>query len=182
MVLAVIAVGLAVLAGPKLLGRASPPMAAPAHLAEAPRPVAPISQWTYAEQEDALRGQKIRYAILLSSNAERINSGPYDTIMKLIVRSTGHRQEVIFQVFGSDALFSCNMYANQNIPVRFDGNSINNFRCATSDDGDATVLYIDDDDRFIKQLKITRKLIVELPFVAGGRKQFGFGTQGFATF
>ncbi|MFW2082272.1 hypothetical protein ACNPQK_15000 [Acinetobacter guillouiae] len=142
----------------------------------------PTSNWNYNQKNDDMRGIITKFASISSDNRVQFdfpyNGGSYldITLRKRATEPT----EIMFTI--NDGQYSCDTISESCFAsVKFDDGHIQNIELSATTDYSGDVLFISNDydvDTFIKSLKKSKKLIIELPFYQEGKKQFSFTVSG----
>lgn len=145
-------------------------------------PPKPTYNWNYEQRTDEMRGTKTKFASISSDNRVQFdfpyNGGSYldITLRKRATEPT----EIMFTI--NDGQYSCDTISDSCFAsVKFDDGDIHNVELSSTTDYSGDVLFISNDydvDTFIKLLKKSKKLIIELPFYQEGKKQFSFTVSG----
>ncbi|OTG78500.1 hypothetical protein B9T31_17590 [Acinetobacter sp. ANC 4558] len=141
-------------------------------------PAKPISNWSYNQKTDEMRGTKTKFASISSDNQVQFdfpyNGGSYLDIT--LRKRSAEPTEIMFTI--NDGQYSCDTISDSCFAsVKFDNGDIHNIELSSTTDYSSDVLFISHDydvDTFIKSLKKSKKLIIELPFYQEGKKQFSF--------
>lgn len=141
-------------------------------------PIKPASNWSYNQKTDEMRGTKTKFAFISSDNRVQFdfpyNGGSYLDIT--LRKRSAEPTEIMFTI--SDGQYSCDTISDSCFTsVKFDDGNIHNIELSSTTDYSSDVLFISNDydvDAFIKSLKKSKKLIIELPFYQEGKKQFSF--------
>lgn len=136
-----------------------------------------IENWSYSEQEDEMSGNKMYFATTRSTNRLDFefpyNGGSY---FDLIIRNMGKGNEVILKV--SKGQFMTSISSSENVRVKFDDGELGNYSFNSAADGSSDVIFLNNSDWFIKQLKKANKLKIEAPFFNEGRQVIKFDVEG----
>ncbi|HEY3778616.1 MAG TPA: hypothetical protein VGL35_11220 [Rhizomicrobium sp.] len=136
----------------------------------------PVRKWTYRDQSDELRGITWHFATLESDNTLNF-SFPYgESTGSIVLRRHGKSVDVMLQMTGGQ--FVCNSFNDDTVTVKFDNGPIRHFGCAESADGDTKTIFLMRTSRFIKGLKGSSRVRIEVDFFQAGLQQLTFNTTG----
>jgi hypothetical protein len=133
--------------------------------------------WTYYVDQDAMRGSKTNYSEIESNNLLYF-SPPYEGGGRgtLTIRRTNGGSDILLRI--SKGQFICNPFSNNEISAKFDEGGIQHFHCATSSDGDTSVVFVTPERRFLSELKRSSRLVIEVTFFQEGMRQLTFNIRG----
>jgi hypothetical protein len=132
--------------------------------------------WDYRTSSDKMRGTSSSFASITSENSVDF-AFPYaggSTADLTLRRRPSDGLNVMLQV--TRGQFQCFMECH--IAVKFDNGKVATFSATGPEDGTSTVLFIQNEQRFLKSLQGAKHLIIEAPFYNAGRKQFEFNVAG----
>lgn len=137
-----------------------------------------LDNWSYDSSTDELRGRKIHTATVTSENSASF-SFPYQGQNYLRIQVRKHPEwgtDVILIMDKGQIL--CHSYSEPcRGMVSFDG-KVQKFSFNEAADNSSNVVFVSNANSFIKKLKGSSKLIIELPFYQEGNSQFKFETKG----
>ncbi|WP_141919077.1 hypothetical protein [Zymomonas mobilis] len=124
-----------------------------------------------------MRGTISHFASITSINNVDF-SFPYGTSYAhiMIRRRPQDGLNILFSVDSGQIL--CNSFSRTFFSVKFDNKPIQKFSCSSSADGESNVSFIESANSFLKQIKNSKKMIIEAPFYESGNQQFTFETAG----
>ena len=137
-----------------------------------------FAKWEYSDSEDKMRGTKVKYAELESLNLVPLDF-PYKpgTRLSILIRKkSGAKDEVILRV--DKGQIPCSSYSGCKISAKIDENPVQNYSGAGSDSGRNDVIFVEASAKFLKALKASKKVIVEVQLYQSGRQQFQFDSAG----
>lgn len=146
--------------------------AAPTATATPTRP----ATWRYLEEADKIRGGKRQMALIDSDEKLSFNS-PYGggSTATLGVRKT--------PAYGSDVTisvdrgqFKCSSFNNDQVSVRFDDRPIEKYICHEPSDGRLDVIFLTPFSKFLRNIKLSKKVIIEVEFFQNGVRQIEFNS------
>lgn len=136
------------------------------------------SNWTYSEDEDKLTSKKTYYAS--TEATELLNFDfPYDggTTATLYVRTKSGLTDVFVKF--SKAQLIIDSYDGSNFRVRFDKKPASTYMFTGASDHSSDITFLQNSTRFIKNLKASKKVIIELEFYKEGFRAIEFNVEGF---
>jgi RNA polymerase subunit RPABC4/transcription elongation factor Spt4 len=137
----------------------------------------PLSRWTYDTSRDEVRNAEIKTANLLSDNQIQL-SAPYDGGTKaqiLIRRHPEYGVDVMIKASPSQII--CDSYDGCSIDINIDGKT-QKLRMLKPADYDSELLFVSNGPSLVRKLKVSKKVVLELPFYSNGNGQFQFTTLG----
>jgi hypothetical protein len=145
--------------------------------AETPTPSTPTSKWTYSTTQDQM-GRKQSSAIIVSSNTLEFHF-PYqgDQNSTLMIRKSSQFGTSVM-VMIERGQFLCG-FQGCTANVRFDSGPIQRFSASGPSDHSTTVLFLNNEARFISQLRKARIVRIEPTFYHEGMQTLEFDTDGF---
>lgn len=155
----------------------APPGKAPEEPAAAATPKAAEreSEWDYSTEKDEMRGTETRYAQVKATNTIDLDFPYGEQRGSILVRQSPK--------FGFDILagvpsgqIMCNSYANSHISVKFDDGPIQRFGCTDASDGTNNMIFIQGAKGFLRQLKKSKRAVIEAEFFQNGMQQMTFNT------
>jgi len=143
---------------------------------QAPEP--PRPKWQYQSEKDEMRGVTNRWASLTSEDAVSLEF-PYGggSTLRIVVRSMPKRsaQDIILNL--SKGQLDCG-FDGCRVPVKFDDNAIINYSANRARGGDNDSIFIQEKSGFLKRLKASKSVMVEVPIWKHGPTQFRFSSAG----
>ena len=137
----------------------------------------PGSQWSYSTDQDRM-GRKLSFAEVTSTNTLAFGF-PYQGSQHgsiLIRKSPQSGTNVMFRI--ERGQFICGI-ESCTINVRFDDGPIQKFSATEPSDHGTTTLFIDNETRFLSQLRKAKILRLEATFYQEGRQGLEFDVEGF---
>jgi hypothetical protein len=129
------------------------------------------SEWKYSNRTDEMTGDKSYLAQITS-----IPSTNYGIISKMCIRFSKNGNEVIFGIDG--ALINSGVNGLP-ISVKFDDGKIEKFQGTGSSTNEFKIIFIEPSSKFIKELKTSKKLLIQVEIYNKGNEVFHFNTDGF---
>lgn len=137
------------------------------------------SRWVYREKKDEMRESLIQHAT--TRTVTPLSVGGIQLYPKLDIRkisnSSSHPEISIMLSIDLGSIM-CDDNRGDEISVKFDNSPIQKFACSRTTSGEDNVIFLLSEDEFFQKLKNSQKLIVELPLLQLGMKQFTFDTAG----
>lgn len=136
-----------------------------------------IEAWSYNESNDSISNGVIKTAEIISSDKIELNF-PYTGGTKGIITIRKHPR------WGTDVMISISNgqmlcgYRNCEVTVSFDNAKSKIFSAIEPADHSNKMVFIKDAKGFIKQLKGSKKTLVEIAFYQNGSYAFEFNTAG----
>jgi len=126
-----------------------------------------------------MSGQVTRVAALLSETEHQLGF-PYNGGTHGILRVAKHpRNGLTVTVRIDKGQITCHSFTRCRILVRFDDRPPIHFRGVEPSDGSADVVFLEPEAKFLKELKKSTRVAVELPFFQEGMRIFHFDTTNF---
>lgn len=151
---------------------------APAPAASAPtEPAEPPSEWQYSENRDEMRGSSERFASVTSENELHFGFPYGDTRARLELRQSA-RFGFDIMVSVESGQFTCYSFSGGRIAVKFDDGPIRNYGCNRPSDGSTEIIFIENQQQFLSQLRRARRVVIEAEFFREGRQQLIFNVAG----
>lgn len=139
-----------------------------------PQPV--VHSWEYSELKDSMADGLVKTASIRSNNFTELrqpySGGTFGTIT--IRKHPRWGTDVIFLINKGQLLCS---YSDCKINVRFDDNKPKSYQANEPDDHNSETLFIRDHADFIKNIKKSKKVIIEATFYQNGAIGFEFNTE-----
>lgn len=80
----------------------------------------------------------------------------------------------------SKGQFNCPSYDGCHINVKFDDQKIEKYKTLKPNNGSSDVIYLEDPEKFLQDIKKHKQLIIEADFYQSGPQQFKFNLNGYA--
>lgn len=144
---------------------------------ENPTPPVTPSKWRYGQDQDEMRNQATYYAVLESNNTVDFDF-PYSGGSSLSIQL---RQD---PKYGKDVIFSISKgqipcFSGCRASIKFDNGRIQTFNFTGAENGHADIIFLSNNVAgFVKQLRSSKTMMVEVEFYNEGRRQFQFDTSG----
>jgi hypothetical protein len=135
-----------------------------------------LFRWKYNTQEDAMTGKETRTALLVSEDRHELGF-PYQGGTISIFRLVQHPRNGLNVIVGIDnGQFVCHSFMNCKILVRFDERPPIKFRGIEPASHDSKTIFLEPEKKFLKELKSSTRMVIELPFYNEGNRLFHFNT------
>lgn len=160
----------------KLTPAASSAPSAPIVVAKEPvPPPKPATAWEYSTAKDEMRGTEKFYAVLKSSNQVELDF-PYQggSTLTLAVRKYGKDPTDVL-LFIDKGQVTCHM-DGCDLAVKFDDEPVSSVHAHEATGGSTNAMFLDYPTTFIKKMKSSKHLIIEVPVYQAGDKQFKLET------
>ncbi len=136
-------------------------------------------QWSYESSPEGMSGKEVRTASVISTNT--INLGfPYGGPQHAVLRFRRHPR------WGNDVIFSieqgqilCSTYGDCKVQVRFDDEKLLRYKGNPPEDNSSESVFIPAFGTFMKKLKNTKVVKVEVSIYQAGNQVFEFDVSGF---
>lgn len=138
-----------------------------------------MKRWQYSDSEDEMTGKKTHVARVLSQESHELGF-PYQggTWANLTVRNhPRHGTDVLVGINAGQ--LHCNAFSGCKILVRFDNGEPMKFSASPPADYSHKALFVSPAARFIKALRGSNTMRMELPFFQQGTRMFTFQTSEF---
>lgn len=132
-----------------------------------------INSWEYSEYVDDISGKPYKTAYVVSNNVHELDF-PYEgeTNASLIIRDQPkYGKEILFRV--NQGQMTC-QYDNCYINIRFDDGPVIKNNVGQPSDNSATVYFLSNYKKIIKNIKTSKKMFVEVVFYNQGSRTFDF--------
>jgi hypothetical protein len=133
--------------------------------------------WNYRESKDAMAGKPVRTAEVLSANQVNFDF-PYQGAQRARLQLRAHPR------FGNDAIlyidkgqFTCNTQ-DCSVQVRFDEGGTNEYSMSEPDDNSSNILFFSNYDRFLANVRRSKRVRIEAGFFQEGNRVFEFHVDG----
>lgn len=141
---------------------------------EAPEPA--LFQWRYETVTDEISGKTIRGAMLISETTYNFDF-PYHGGTFCGLRIAEHpRGGLTVTLNVNKGQFTCRSFTNCRIEVRFDDRPPIKFRGVEPASYDTKTIFLQPEKEFLKELKNSSSMVIELPFYREGNRIFRFNT------
>ena len=143
--------------------------------------VEPIAEkkanWSLSEITDKMTSVKKYYAVCKSTNTIEFQF-PYQggSYFTLTVRNSGKGNEVVINV--SKGQFMPSLNSEESVKVKFDDGKPIDYTYLSASDGSSDVIFLNNENNFIKKLKVSKKLMIETTFFNEGSKIMEFDING----
>jgi len=134
------------------------------------------SDWVYSESKDEMR-DKVRHAATLMSEKELSSTPDSAMSLEVILLSDDAGVSDKAGLNLSKAQYSCKTDEQCDVKIRFDNGKIETLYISTTDPNNI-LLLIDEPRAFVEKLRLSKRVIVELPVRGRGRSQFKFFPDG----
>lgn len=130
--------------------------------------------WTYENRVEAA-GESVTHRASLTSPTRLEFGFPYagGSTVRLGLRE--RNGDALVSLHVTNGAFN-RSFQEGSVRIRFDGRSPVTYRYAPAQNGSATVIFLDQPDAIIRQLKSSRTAVVNLDFYNQGNRQFTFNT------
>lgn len=133
--------------------------------------------WVYDSSKDEMRNQETKLACI-DANDSLYFSFPYDggvTATLCLRKSPKFGNDVYLQI--TKGQFICG-YGGCTINVKFSDSALQKFSAGEASDNSTNIIFIQNFNRFVSQLKKSKKTILEAEFYQEGVHQITFNTEG----
>jgi len=139
--------------------------------------IAPSTGWTYSENEDKMTSKKTYHASIDAKELLHFDA-PYDggCAAVLFVRKMAEETDVFVQF--SKAQLIIDSYDGSNFRVRFDDKPSSTYTFVSASDHSSDVAFLKNTSKFLKNLKNSKKVIIEMEFYQQGTRAIEFDTEG----
>ncbi len=135
-----------------------------------------VDNWQYQIDEDKMRGVKKLFAMIESTNTLQLGFPYNDSKMAIMIRKNNKETDVLISVKGQ---IVCHSYSERcYLDVKADDNKIVKYDFNEAAHGTSKTVFIEKEKEFIKMLKNSKKLIIEVPLFNHGRAQYDFDVSG----
>lgn len=121
--------------------------------------------WSYRVDINQMTNDKRYYADVYSEPSKIVLS------IRMLVRYMNKKNDVL--LFLDGALYDSSVYGNY-IQVKFDNGKIENYRCYVLSSSQFKMCYISKSDKFINELKMAKKILIQAPIYGQGSQVFKF--------
>lgn len=134
--------------------------------------------WVYGTSEDKMRGSSESYAQLKSEDVISLDF-PYrgGSSLSVLLRDSQRYGGLNVLIKLSKGQLSCS-YGGCRIAAKFDNGKIASFRASKASGGNSDTIFIDDAKGFLKRLRSSDQVIIEVPVWKYGDAQFTFRPKG----
>jgi hypothetical protein len=133
--------------------------------------------WQYSEQTDEMNGQKLKFAIVTSTNTVEFGP-PYEggSSFNFAVRKKGNKNEIYLQV--DKGQFMPSFMDERKVRLKFDGGAPISVTYTTASDGSANYIFLESVNKIISKLKTAKQLKADAEFFQEGRRVMEFNVAG----
>lgn len=131
------------------------------------------NNWQYSDQEDDMTSKKTYYAQVQARELLYFKF-PYKggSTATLVIRNKGGENDVYVSVTKGQML--TRSYESTSYRVRFDDKPAERYPFIGPSDGSSTLAFINNTSKFIKKLKKSKKVIIEIEFYREGLNPIAF--------
>lgn len=124
--------------------------------------------WQYQQQEDKMTSEKVQFAYMESNNSLNL-SFPYagKNHGKLTVRQKGKKNLDVYLSIEKGQII-CPISIGCKIQVRFDDGKPMEFSGSPPADHDSTVIFLNDEQRFVKAASKAKQILVQVNIYQSG--------------
>ena len=144
-----------------------------------PQVAVPSTNWIYSAQDEDMGRGVIRYATIVSETTVDFDF-PYNGEQHATLtlrKHPEHGNDIIVSIERGQILVD--MFGETRVPVRFDEKEIRKYAANPAADHSSEMVFLQGFDRFIDQVKKSKKLRIELQFFQEGSNTFEFDITGF---
>lgn len=141
-------------------------------------PSAHAAGWIYGSSDDKMRGTSESYAQLKSEETISLDF-PYrgGSSLAVLLRDSQRYGGLNVILKLSKGQLSC-AYGGCRVSAKFDSGKITSFRASRASGGNSDTIFIDDAKGFLKRLRTSNHVIIEVPVWKYGDAQFTFQPKG----
>lgn len=134
--------------------------------------------WVYGSSDDKMRGSTESYAQLKSEDVISLDF-PYrgGSSLSVLLRDSQRYGGLNVLLKLSKGQLLC-AYGGCRIAAKFDNGKIATFRASKASGGNSDTIFIDDAKGFLKRLRSSDQVIIEVPVWKHGDAQFTFSPKG----
>jgi hypothetical protein len=138
------------------------------------------TKWEYHTQEDEMTSKKVFYASIEANDYVYLKF-PYDggVTATLNIRNKNGRNEAFLQVSKGQLMAANDVDGNGAIRLRFDDNKPKTYSVNGASDNSSETVFINSASDVIRQLKKSKKLIIEAAFYDNGIHVMEFNVSNF---
>ena len=131
----------------------------------------------YRSSEDKMTSKKINHASIVAQE-KLYFAFPYEwgTFVVFNVREKNNGTDIMLSITKWQFASS---YSNPSVTIRFDDKKAKKYTISNPSDGSYDMIFIDWEKDIIKNLKISKKMLIEASFYNEGTKQLEFNVSGF---
>ena len=134
-------------------------------------------KWLYGSDTDEMRGTKVTYAILGSSNEIKFEFPYGRQELNIQLRSRPDSDDIMLDMKSGNII--CSSFDGCSVAVKFDDGPINQYKFMPSDSYDAETIFLNSGKvAFAEKIRKSKQMMVEIPFYNYGRAQYKFDTSG----
>jgi hypothetical protein len=140
-------------------------------------PTAESTRWRYSDSVDEMTSKRKKTASIDSENTLNL-AFPYsgDNQPRLMLRKDGFGLNVMILI--DKGQFMCQSYSPCSIEARFDDRPAMRFSGVGPLDGISTVAFVNNEKRFVKELKASKKMLLRVTIYQAGTQTLRFNTEG----
>jgi hypothetical protein len=131
--------------------------------------------WSYSEDVDKMTNKTTKFAIIEAT--EKLNFDfPYQggATASIQIRQKG-KIEIMFMVDKGQII---SRYDGGSVKIKIDDLPAKTYSTSNPSDGSADIIFINNANRLLAELKNAKKMIIEVEFYQAGNRQIEFETQG----
>ena len=141
-----------------------------------PPPPPPPSPWAYRSNVDEMSDQRTSQACTMSTNVVRLGF-PYETQrVSLCLRQHPRWGQDAIVRLERGGQFLCTSYQACTVRIRFDAGDAAAYSALGPSDNSSDTIFIQNDSRFIGNLRRSSRVIIEANFYQAGAQQMSFET------
>ncbi|ANP47796.1 hypothetical protein [Candidatus Viadribacter manganicus] len=142
-------------------------------------PPPPPSPWVYTSDVDEMSDQRISHACTMSTNIIQLEFPyPAQRVTLCVRQHPRWGQDVIVRL-ERGGQFLCTSYRACTVRVRFDEGEASAYSALEPSDNSSDAIFIQNDARFIANLRRSSRVIVEANFFQAGAQRMNFDTSQF---
>lgn len=132
-----------------------------------------INTWEYSEEIDKMTSKSTKFASIRSNESLNLDS-PYDGLNygQLVLRKKEGLN--IYVSVGKGQITG--EYDDHYVMVRFDEEKAIRFSYSEPQDNSSDLIFIDNENKFLSELKKSKKVLISLPFYQNGNQILEFNT------
>ncbi len=139
--------------------------------------LAKMHVWSYEDKPDKLTGTVTHSAIVIAKDFLDLKF-PYNGENNMAALSLREKRgKTAVQLLVSKGQFNSDS-DGETINVRFDSSKVETYKCDKPNDGSTTSLFIENNKKFIEELKKAKTLIIEAEFYENGNQIMEFNVAG----
>ena len=136
--------------------------------------IPPKHEWEYVASKDAISGKEIKQAIIASNNSFEMGF-PYQggTTADITIRKHPRYGKDVYLSINKGQLL-CTSYEGCQVSIRFDERKTFKVHANEPEDNSSTVLFLSGYEKLVKEIKKSKKMIIEVVFFQNGSRTFEF--------